>query len=119
MAKVSEPSSILTEARNIVTCPTHDSVTTSTIWTSLPFLSFDVEIRRVICSTNAIESINARIRKAVRARGLFPAAPRRDLRLGRGRRGLGRHCWGWGAVGEVEGVLEADAGVDAAADGVF
>lgn len=28
------------------------------------FLSFDVEIRTVICSTNAIESVNARIRKA-------------------------------------------------------
>lgn len=26
----------------------------------------------VICSTNAIESVNARIRKAVRARGHFP-----------------------------------------------
>ncbi|GAA1932660.1 hypothetical protein GCM10009753_77910 [Streptantibioticus ferralitis] len=35
----------------------------------VPFLSFDVEIRKVICSTNAIESVNARIRKAVRARG--------------------------------------------------
>lgn len=38
----------------------------------LPFLSFDVEILKVICSTNAIESVNARIRKAVRARGIFP-----------------------------------------------
>lgn len=37
-----------------------------------PFLAFDVEIRRVICSTNAIESVNARIRRAVRARGHFP-----------------------------------------------
>ncbi|MDH6626446.1 hypothetical protein M2271_004263 [Streptomyces sp. LBL] len=38
----------------------------------VPFLSFDVEIRKVVCSTNAIESVNARIRKAVRARGHFP-----------------------------------------------
>lgn len=38
----------------------------------VPFLSFDVEIRKVICSTNAIESVNARIRKAVRTRGHFP-----------------------------------------------
>ncbi|MGF7235165.1 MAG: IS256 family transposase [Frankia sp.] len=37
-----------------------------------PFLAFDTEIRRVICSTNAIESVNARIRRAVRARGHFP-----------------------------------------------
>ena len=38
----------------------------------VPFLNFDIEIRRVICTTNAIESINARIRRAVRARGHFP-----------------------------------------------
>jgi transposase-like protein len=36
------------------------------------FLDYDVEIRRVICSTNAIESLNARYRRAVRARGHFP-----------------------------------------------
>jgi hypothetical protein len=38
----------------------------------VPFLDYDVEIRRVICSTNAIESINARYRRAVRAREHFP-----------------------------------------------
>ncbi|MEU2930583.1 IS256 family transposase [Streptomyces sp. NPDC007251] len=38
----------------------------------VPFLAYDVEIRKVICSTNAIESVNTRIRKAVRARGHFP-----------------------------------------------
>nr|WP_281920745.1 IS256 family transposase [Nocardia cyriacigeorgica] len=38
----------------------------------VPFLAFDTEIRRVVCSTNAIESVNARIRRAVRARGHFP-----------------------------------------------
>ncbi|TLM80964.1 IS256 family transposase (plasmid) [Pseudarthrobacter sp. NamE5] len=37
-----------------------------------PFLDWDAEIRRVICSTNAIESLNARYRRAVRARGHFP-----------------------------------------------
>ncbi|MET4783402.1 transposase-like protein [Glaciihabitans sp. UYNi722] len=37
-----------------------------------PFLAYDVEIRTVICSTNAIESLNARYRRAVRARGHFP-----------------------------------------------
>jgi putative transposase len=42
-------------------------------WTEfVPFLDYDVEIRRVICSTNAIESLNARYRRAVRARGHFP-----------------------------------------------
>jgi transposase-like protein len=38
----------------------------------VPFLAFDTEIRKVVCSTNAIESVNARIRRAVRARGHFP-----------------------------------------------
>lgn len=49
----------------------------------VPFLNFDVEIRRVVCTTNAIESINARIRRAVRARGHFPneRTPLANLRL--------------------------------------
>ncbi len=38
----------------------------------VPFLEYDVEIRKVICTTNSIESINARYRRAVRARGHFP-----------------------------------------------
>ncbi|MCI2424253.1 IS256 family transposase, partial [Saccharopolyspora sp. K220] len=38
----------------------------------VPFLDYDVEIRRVICSTNAIESVNARYRRAIRARRHFP-----------------------------------------------
>jgi putative transposase len=38
----------------------------------VPFLRFDNEIRTIICTTNAIESINARLRRAVKARGHFP-----------------------------------------------
>ena len=38
----------------------------------VPFLGFDNEIRTIICTTNAIESINARLRRAVKARGHFP-----------------------------------------------
>jgi len=38
----------------------------------VPFLQFDTHIRAVVCTTNAIESINARIRRAVNARGHFP-----------------------------------------------
>ena len=38
----------------------------------VPFLDYDVEIRKIICSTNAIESLNARYRRAIRARGHFP-----------------------------------------------
>jgi len=48
-----------------------------TLWRSaweefIPFLDYDIEIRKIICSTNAIESLNARYRRAVRARGHFP-----------------------------------------------
>ena len=38
----------------------------------VPFLGFDPEVRAVMYTTNAIESINARIRKAVKSRGHFP-----------------------------------------------
>ena len=42
-------------------------------WTEfVPFLDYSPEIRRVIYSTNAIESLNARFRRATRARGHFP-----------------------------------------------
>ena len=39
----------------------------------VPFLAFDPEIRTIICTTNAIESLNARFRRAVKARGHFPS----------------------------------------------
>jgi len=47
------------------------------LWTNawaemVPFLAFDTEIRAIICTTNAIESLNARFRRAVNARGHFP-----------------------------------------------
>jgi transposase-like protein len=47
------------------------------LWTNawsefVPFLQFDIEIRKIVCSTNAIESLNARFRRAVNARGHFP-----------------------------------------------
>ncbi|MCL4165425.1 UNVERIFIED_CONTAM: hypothetical protein GTU68_023357 [Idotea baltica] len=38
----------------------------------IPFLDYAPDIRRVIYSTNAIESLNARFRRATRARGHFP-----------------------------------------------
>jgi putative transposase len=43
-------------------------------WTEfIPFLGYDADIRKVLCSTNAIESLNARYRRAIKARGHFPA----------------------------------------------
>lgn len=38
----------------------------------IPLLDWDVEIRGVNCSTDPLESLNARYRRAVRARGHFP-----------------------------------------------
>jgi putative transposase len=38
----------------------------------VPFLAFDTEIRTLITTTNAIESLNARFRRSVKARGHFP-----------------------------------------------
>jgi putative transposase len=38
----------------------------------IPFLDFPVEIRRLIYTTNGIESLNSRFRAAVRRRGHFP-----------------------------------------------
>jgi hypothetical protein len=38
-----------------------------------PYLAFPPEIRKVVYSTNLIESINARLRKTTRNRGHFPS----------------------------------------------
>ena len=38
----------------------------------MPFLEFPVELRKIVYTTNAIESLNARFRRAVRHRGHFP-----------------------------------------------
>ena len=39
----------------------------------IPFFAFPPAIRRVIYTTNAIESVNARVRKIIRTRGHFPS----------------------------------------------
>ena len=38
----------------------------------IPFFTFPAHIRRVIYTTNAIESVNARLRKIIKTRGHFP-----------------------------------------------
>jgi putative transposase len=43
----------------------------------VPFLAFPVELRQIVYTTNAIESLNARFRKAVRHRRHFPTEHRR------------------------------------------
>ena len=39
----------------------------------IPFFAFPPQIRKVIYTTNAIESINARLRKIIKSRGHFPS----------------------------------------------
>ncbi len=39
----------------------------------IPFFAFPPEIRKVIYTTNAIESVNARLRKIIKSRGHFPS----------------------------------------------
>jgi putative transposase len=49
----------------------------SKLWRSawdnfVPFLDLDIEVRNLLSTTNAIESLNARFRKVIDARGHFP-----------------------------------------------
>jgi transposase-like protein len=39
----------------------------------IPFFAFPPEVRKVVYTTNAIESINARLRKIIKTRGHFPS----------------------------------------------
>ncbi len=39
----------------------------------IPFFAFPPEVRKVIYTTNAIESVNARLRKIIKTRGHFPS----------------------------------------------
>jgi putative transposase len=38
----------------------------------IPFYAFPIEVRRILYTTNAIEALNSKLRRAVRARGHFP-----------------------------------------------
>ena len=39
----------------------------------IPCLSYPPELRKMLYTTNAIESLNAQLRKALRQRGVFPS----------------------------------------------
>jgi putative transposase len=42
-------------------------------WTEvIPFYAFPADVRRIIYTTNSMEALNAKLRRAVRARGHFP-----------------------------------------------
>ena len=38
----------------------------------IPFFAFPGDVRRIIYTTNSIEALNAKLRRAVRTRGHFP-----------------------------------------------
>jgi putative transposase len=43
-------------------------------WTHvIPFFAFPPDVRRVLYTTNALESVNARVRKTIKTRGHFPS----------------------------------------------
>jgi putative transposase len=43
------------------------------VWSEVvPFYAFPTEVRRILYTTNAIEALNAKLRRAVRTRGHFP-----------------------------------------------
>ena len=72
----------------------------------IPFFSFPGEVRRIIYTTNAIEVLNFKLRRAIRARGHFPsdeaAAKFLYLILNRPEKGMGdatsRMGYGKGSV---------------------
>ena len=39
---------------------------------AVPFYAFHPDVRRLVYTTNAIEALNSKLRRAVRARGHFP-----------------------------------------------
>ena len=72
----------------------------------IPFLDFDQDIRRVIYTTNAIESMNRNLRKLVKTTGHFPSDDAAMKMLYLGIRNIeGRHIDGNGRVpqGRVRG----------------
>lgn len=52
--------------------PGHRPRLTAKLGSGLPFFAFPEAVRRIIRTTNAIEALNSKLRRAVRARGHFP-----------------------------------------------
>jgi len=67
----------------------------------IPFFDFPPEVRKVIYTTNMIESINAELRKATRNRGHFPSDEALLKVLYLGCKQLGRTSRGRGHVGRT------------------
>ena len=67
----------------------------------IPFFAFAPEVRKIVYTTNAIESLHSQVRKAVRGRGHFPSDEAAVKLLYLGVRNItGRHIDGDGLVRE-------------------
>ncbi len=74
----------------------------------IPFLEFDSAIRKVIYTTNAIESVNSQLRKIVKNRGHFPGDDAAIKLLYLGIRNItGRHIDGDGSSANEENAEQA------------
>jgi transposase-like protein len=52
------------------------------VWSEvIPFFAFPGDVRRILYTTNAIEALNSKLRRAVRARGHFPTDEAATKRL--------------------------------------
>ena len=72
----------------------------------VPFLEFDAAIRKVIYTTNAIESVNFQLRKIIKNRGHFPGDDAAVKLLYLGIRNItGRHIDGDGLVRDPMSLL--------------
>ena len=58
----------------------------------IPFFAFPPEIRRVIYTTNAIESVNAQLRKIIKTRGHFPSDEAASKLIWLALRNITEHC---------------------------
>jgi putative transposase len=67
----------------------------------IPFFAFPPEIRRVIYTTNAIESLNSQLRKIIKTRGHFPSDDAASKLLWLALRNITADWRRWSFVGAV------------------
>ena len=85
----------------------------------IPFFAFPPAVRRVIYTTNTIESINARLRKIIKTRGHFPSDDAASKLIWLALRNItadwGRAAADWKAAMNQFAILYADRFTKAAA----
>ena len=85
----------------------------------IPFFAFSPAVRRVVYTTNAIESINARLRKIIKTCGHFPSDDAANKLIWLALRNItadwGRAAQGWKVAMNQFAILYADRFTQAAA----